>query len=173
MKYKNYYEILGVNRKSSKEEIKVAFRKLAKEYHPDAKKESDKASEEMFKDINEAYDVLTTEEKRRKYDRQVNKYGYGFVPNDHPLSNIKYEIKSGASVVSEFFTTMLGFKKDDDFFENENSKNKPQKGKDINSNLEITLEEALIGVEKKIAIKGFKGGIRTFSVNVPMGIHNR
>ena len=48
----------------------------------------------------------------------------------------------------------------------------PEKGKDITSNLEITLEEALIGVEKKLAIKGFKGGIRTFSVNVPMGIHS-
>ena len=128
----------------------------------------------MFKDINEAYDVLTTEEKRRKYDRQVNKFGYGFVPNDNPLSNIKYEIKSGASVFSDFFSTMLGFRKDDDthFFDEEDEKNRPQKGKDINSNLEITLEEGLLGVEKKIAIKGYKGGIRTFSVNVPMGIHD-
>ena len=174
MKHKNYYEILGVNRKSSKEEIKLAFRKLAKKYHPDANKENDgESTDEMFKDINEAYDILTTDEKRKKYDRQVNRLGYGFVPNDNPLSNIKYEIKSGAGMFSELFTTILGFKKDDDyFFENEEDKNRPEKGKDINSNLEITLEEGLLGAEKKIAIKGFKGGIKTFSVNVPTGIHD-
>ena len=75
MKYKNYYEILGVNRKSSLQEIKLSYRKLAKKYHPDANKEP--GAEIMFKDINEAYDILTTDEKRRKYfmekikDRQV------------------------------------------------------------------------------------------------------
>ena len=173
MKYKNYYEILGVNRKSSKEEIKLAFRKLAKKYHPDANKEDGVSTDEIFKDINEAYDVLTTDEKRRKYDRQVNRFGYGFVPNDNPLSNIKYEIKSGAGMFSELFTTILGFRKDDDhFFENEDDKNRPEKGKDIVSNLEISLEEGLLGAEKKIAIKGLKGGIKTFTVNVPTGIHD-
>ena len=63
MKYKNYYEILGVNRRSSKEEIKLSFRQLAKKYHPDTNKT--KEAEEMFKDINEAYDTLTNIEKRR------------------------------------------------------------------------------------------------------------
>ncbi len=174
MKYKNYYEILGVNRKSSKEEIKLSFRKLAKQYHPDAAKDDGISSDEMFKDINEAYDVLTNEEKRKKYDRQVNRLGYGFVPNDSPLSNIRYELKSGASVFSELFTTILGFKKDDDshFSETNDTKLKPEKGKDINSKLEITLEEGLLGAEKKIAIKGYKGGIKTFTVNVPTGIHD-
>lgn len=174
MRYKNYYEILGVTRKSSKEEIKLAYRKLAKKYHPDATHDDGTSTEEIFKDVNEAYDILTNDEKRRKYDRQVNRLGYGFVPNDNPLSNIRYEIKSGAGVLSDIFTTILGFKKDDDthFSETESAKNMPEKGKDINSNLEITLEEGLLGVEKKIAIKGYKGGIKTFSVNVPTGIHD-
>ena len=73
MKYKNYYAILEVNRKSSDQDIKLNFRRLAKEYHPDKNKEP--GAEDKFKDINEAYAVLMDAEKRRKYDRQVAKYG--------------------------------------------------------------------------------------------------
>ena len=71
MKYKNYYEILEVNRKSSVQDIKLNFRRLAKEYHPDKNKSAE--AEDKFKDINEAYAVLMDPEKRRKYDRQVAK----------------------------------------------------------------------------------------------------
>lgn len=174
MKYKNYYEILGVNRKNSKEEIKLSFRKLAKKYHPDANKDNNN-SEAMFKDINEAYDTLMNEEKRKKYDRQVARYGYGFIANETPLSNIKYEFKANSGVISDILTTILGFKRDNEnshFSEDTSTdiKQKPERGKDITSNIEITLEEGLIGTEKKIAIKGYKGGIKTFSVNVPIGI---
>ncbi|MEG1705811.1 MAG: DnaJ C-terminal domain-containing protein [Clostridia bacterium] len=174
MKYKNYYEILGITRKTSKEDIKNSFRKLAKKYHPDANK-SEVNTDSMFKDINEAYDTLMNDEKRKKYDRQVARYGYGFVPNETPLSNIHYEFKTGSNMFSDLLTTILGFKKDNENLnENINSTNeikqKPERGKDIISNLEITLEEGLIGTEKKIAIKGYKGGIKTFSVNVPIGI---
>lgn len=174
MKYKNYYEILGINRKTSKEDIKLNFRKLAKKYHPDANK-SEIDTDSMFKDINEAYDTLMNDEKRKKYDRQVSRYGYGFVPNETPLSNIHYEFKTGSNMFSDILTTILGFKKDNDNSDlSSNSineaKQKPERGKDIISNLEITLEEGLVGTEKKIAIKGYKGGIKTFSVNVPIGI---
>jgi curved DNA-binding protein len=78
---------------------------------------------------------------------------------------------------SDILTTILGFRKDNNnshFSETTNPaseiKQKPERGKDITSNLEITLEEGLIGTEKKIAIKGYRGGIKTFSVNVPIGI---
>lgn len=176
MKYKNYYEILGVNRKNSREEIKLSFRKLAKKYHPDANKD-DNTSDAMFKDINEAYATLMNEEKRKKYDRQVARYGYGFIANETPLSNIRYEFKAGSGMFNDILTTILGFKKDSNtshFSETNAStsevKQKPERGNDITSNLEITLEEGLIGTEKKIAIKGYKGGIKTFSVNVPIGI---
>jgi len=176
MKYKNYYEILGVNRKNSKDEIKLSFRKLAKIYHPDANKGAN-TSDNKFKDINEAYATLMNEEKRKKYDRQVSRYGYGFIPNETPLSNIRYEFKAGSGMFSDILTTILGFKKDNDSSNSDKNtssanevKQKPERGKDITSNLEITLEEGLIGTEKKIAIKGYKGGIKTFSVNVPIGI---
>lgn len=179
MKYKNYYEILNINRKSTRDEIRNSFRKLAKEYHPDTNKTPE--AENMFKDINEAYDVLTNEEKRRKYDRQVARYGYGMVDTDSSLSNVKYEFKSGVNVINDLLGTILGFKKDDaqNFGDINNApkdekktKPKSEKGKDIISNLEVTLEEGFFGAEKKIAIKSYKTGLNTFSVNVPIGIQN-
>ena len=179
MKYKNYYEILNVNRKSSMQEIKLSYRKLAKKYHPDTSKEEN--AEEKFKDVNEAYDTLTNDEKRRKYDRQVHKYGYGIVDTEDSLSNIKYEFKSGVNVINDILTTILGFKKDDaqNFGDINNApsdekkqKQKSSRGSDIETNLEVTLEEGFFGVEKKIAIKGYRNGAKTFSVNVPIGIKN-
>lgn len=177
MKYKNYYEILEVNRKSSREEIKQAFRKMAKKYHPDMNKADN--SETMFKNVNEAYDTLISDEKRRKYDRQVSRLGYGITTDDSSLSNVKYEFKSGVTVINDLLTTILGFKKDDaqNFGDINNAplddkkpKQRPQRGSDIITSLEITLEEGFFGIEKKIAIKANKVGLKTFSVNVPIGI---
>ncbi len=173
MKYKNYYEILEVNRKSSDQDIKLNFRRLAKEYHPDKNKEP--GAEEKFKDINEAYAVLTDPERRRKYDRQVAKYGYGFATFESGLSDVKYEFKSGQNVFNDLLNQILGFRKDsgseaDD--ENADKKQKPIKGTDIVTHLDVTLEEGFFGAEKKIAIKAYKTGMKTFSVKVPVGIKN-
>lgn len=179
MKYKNYYEILNVTRKSSMQDIKLSYRQLAKKYHPDTNKSAE--AETMFKDVNEAYATLTNEEKRKKYDRQVARLGYGFDENDSSLSNVKYEFKSGVNVINDLFTTILGFKKDDNFpstfideqnKEDKNKKNKPIKGTDIITHLDVSLEEGYFGAEKKIAIKSFKSGMQTFSVNVPIGIQS-
>lgn len=173
MKYKNYYEILEVNRKSSDQDIKLNFRRLAKEYHPDKNKEE--GAEEKFKDINEAYAVLTDPERRRKYDRQVAKYGYGFANFESSLSDVKYEFKSGQNVFNDLLNQILGFKKDsnsDASDENSDKKQKPIKGTDIVTHLDVTLEEGFFGAEKKIAIKAYKTGMKTFSVKVPVGIKN-
>ncbi len=178
MKYKNYYEILNVNRKSSREEIKLSYRKLAKKYHPDMNKSAE--SEAMFKDINEAYDILTTDEKRKKYDKQVAKLGYGMIESDSSLSNVKYELRSGQNIINGILNTILGLKKDDISSDNPNIKSKddkksrvkPEKGKDIISNIEVTLEEGFFGAEKKLAIKSYKTGINTFKINIPIGIQN-
>lgn len=179
MKYKNYYEILNVTRKSSMQEIKLSYRKLAKKYHPDTNKSVE--AETMFKDVNEAYATLTNEEKRKKYDRQVARLGYGFDENDSSLSNVTYEFKSGVNVINDLFTTILGFKKDeyipnvvneDQNKDDKTKKAKPVKGTDIITHLDVTLEEGYFGAEKKIAIKSFKSGMQTFSVNVPIGIQS-
>ncbi len=179
MKYKNYYDILGVNRRSSKQEIKLNYRKLAKMYHPDTNKSEE--SESMFKDVTEAYDTLMNDEKRKKYDRQVSKYGYGIAQNDSSLSQVRYELKSGVTVINDLLNTILGLKKDDaqNFGDIDNGpkedkkpKQKPEKGTDIITNIEVTLDEGLLGVEKKIAIKSSLSGMRTYSVNIPIGIKN-
>lgn len=178
MKYKNYYEILGVNRKSSLQEIKLSYRKLAKKYHPDANKEP--GAEIMFKDINEAYDILTTDEKRRKYDRQVSKLGYGMTDSDGSLLNVRYEIKSGVNALNDMLNTILGFRKDEaknfgDIYngpqeQKKQSKQKPKRGTDVITSIEVTLEEGFYGTEKKLLIKGFSKS--TISVNIPVGIKN-
>lgn len=173
MKYKNYYAILEVNRKSSDQDIKLNFRRLAKEYHPDKNKEP--TAEEKFKDINEAYAVLMDAEKRRKYDRQVAKYGYGFANIESGLSDVKYEIKSGANVFNDILNQILGFKKGDTTnsdIDSPDKKVKPIKGTDIVTHLDVSIEEGFFGAEKKIAIKAYKTGMKTFSVKVPVGIKN-
>src|SRR5215472_1841611 len=68
VKFKDYYDVLGVSRTASADEIKKAFRKLARKYHPDVNPK-DKTAEEKFKDINEAYEVLSDPEKRKRYDQ--------------------------------------------------------------------------------------------------------
>ena len=171
MKYKNYYAILEVNRKSSDQDIKLNFRRLAKEYHPDKNKET--GAEEKFKDINEAYAVLMDAEKRRKYDRQVAKYGYGFANLEEGLSNVKFT--PGTNVFNDLLNQILGFKRETTTSDNPDDidsverKQKPIKGTDIITHLDVTLEEGFFGAEKKIAIKAYK---KTFSVKVPVGIKN-
>ncbi|HUW95512.1 MAG TPA: DnaJ domain-containing protein, partial [Anaerolineae bacterium] len=68
MEYKDYYKILGVDRKASEKEIKKAYRKMARQYHPDLNP-GDKAAEERFKEINEAHEVLSDADKRKKYNQ--------------------------------------------------------------------------------------------------------
>ena len=173
MKYKNYYEILEVNRKSSVQDIKLNFRRLAKEYHPDKNKSAE--AEDKFKDINEAYAVLMDPEKRRKYDRQVAKYGYGFANLESGLQDVKYEFKSGANVFNDLLNQILGLRKDssaqiNNDIDSVERRQKPIKGTDIVTHLDVTLEEGFFGAEKKIAIKAYKTGMKTFSVKVPVGI---
>ena len=173
MKYKNYYEILEVNRKSSDQDIKLNFRRLAKEYHPDKNKSAE--AEDKFKDINEAYAVLMDPEKRRKYDRQVAKYGYGFANLESGLQDVKYEFKSGANVFNDLLNQILGLRKDssaqiNNDIDSVERRQKPIKGTDIVTHLDVTLEEGFFGAEKKIAIKAYKTGMKTFSVKVPVRI---
>ena len=177
MKQKDYYLLLGVNKRSSKEEIKQNYRKLAKKYHPDANVGSPEA-EEVFKDLTVAYDILMDKEKKKKYDRQVARYGYGIPPKASGVKEIKYGVKN-TDATSEFVSTLLGFGKGakevftttaTDIKEKINAKKQPKKGNNIEATLEISIEEGFFGAEKKLSLKTSGDKINNYTVQVPRGI---
>lgn len=109
MEYKDYYKILEVDKSATKDEIKRSFRKLAKKYHPDMNR-GDAASQDKFKDINEAYEVLGDDEKRKKYDMigaQGYRGGQPFDPSDFGYGTYTYT-GSDAGGFSDFFNSIFG-----------------------------------------------------------------
>jgi len=179
MKQKDYYLLLGVNKRSSKEEIKANYRKLAKKYHPDANVGSPEA-EEVFKDLTVAYDILMDKEKKKKYDRQVARYGYGIPPKANHAKDVKYGVKN-SDAKSELITTLLGFGKGakemfegaaTDIKERINARKEPTKGSNVEAALEISLEEGFFGAEKKLSLKTAHGKINNYTVQVPRGIRD-
>jgi curved DNA-binding protein len=113
VKYKDYYEILGVSKTATQDEIKKSYRKLAKKYHPDTNP-GDKKAEEKFKELCEAYEVLGDAEKRKKYDQfgqgQNFSNGYDFDPSKYGFGkNVKYEYTtSDGGDFSDFFKMFFG-----------------------------------------------------------------
>ncbi|MDD3852552.1 MAG: DnaJ C-terminal domain-containing protein [Syntrophomonadaceae bacterium] len=153
--FRDYYEILGVNRDADEKKIKAAYRKLARKWHPDlhSGKDKDKA-EEKFKEINEAYEVLSDSEKRAKYDRLGSNWRNGdqFDPGDMGSS---YYYSSDFNPqdfqgFSDFFASVFGGspggKRATSFYEG------PMRGQDIESEIEITLEEAYHGGSKSLRL---------------------
>jgi molecular chaperone DnaJ len=141
---RDYYDILGVPRTSSKDEIKKAYKQLAKKYHPDLNKEA--GSEEKFKEINEAAAVLGDDKKREQYDH---------------LGHDAYHqhAKSRGSSPGDFDYRQYGAGADDDFFENifdmftGGGRPRTVRGDDLRYDLEITLEDAAFGAAKKINLR--------------------
>jgi molecular chaperone DnaJ len=142
MAKRDYYETLGVGRSASPEELKAAFRRLAREYHPDVSKASD--AEERFKEINEAYAVLSDNEKRAAYDRygHAGVNGMGGMPD---FTNISLE-----ELLRQFAEGFGGF--DFGFGTSRQRSNAPRRGANLQYNLDLTFEEAVFGVEKEIEI---------------------
>lgn len=149
---KDYYELLGVSNDASASEIKSAFRKLAKKYHPDNKETGDEAK---FKEIGEAYAVLSDENKRRQYDQfgsaafdGSNGFG-GFDPGDVDLNDILRSV-FGGGFSGGFSSGGFGF---DDFFGGSTrNTNRARKGKDTLVRIDLTLEEAAFGIDKEITL---------------------
>ncbi len=185
MKYRDYYEILGVDKKASADEIKKAYRKMAKKYHPDTHP-GDKAAEEKFKEANEAYEVLGDSEKRKKYDqfgREGEFYnGADFDPSKYGFGNgARYEYRAGGSGFSDFFNMFFGGGNPFGSFENDGifsrdsgrgsrfGRNMQMKGQDMESLLEITLEDGYKGAQRLVSFRT-PSGDRTISLKVPAGI---
>jgi molecular chaperone DnaJ len=146
---RDYYEVLGVARGASGEEVKRAYRKLAVKFHPD-KNPNDPDTEEKFKELGEAYDVLMDEDKRAAYDRfghAAFEQGGGFRGGFHDPFDIFREVFGGGgggiggNIFETFFGGMAGQGED------------RQRGADLRYDMQITLEEAAFGVDKEIEVR--------------------
>ena len=163
MKYKNYYKILELKSdRVSDEEIKNAYRRLAKKYHPDINP-GDEVASEKFKLVNEAYQVLGNEVSKKKYDRIHNIYRV-----KDTIEDTKEKINFDG--MSDMIGMVFG-KKEQSNFENKN-KSLPITGEDLESKIDITLEEAFFGTEKKLAFRTVTGDMKNISVKIPKGIRN-
>ncbi|MBN8582958.1 MAG: molecular chaperone DnaJ [Anaerolineae bacterium] len=136
MSNRDYYEILGVGKSASDDEIKAAFRGLARKYHPDVNKEPD--AEEKFKELNEAYGVLSDSDKRARYDR-FGKAGVGGAGGGQG-----YQDFSGFGDIFEDLFNGFGFSTGG------RSRRSPRRGRDLQMQVSLTFEEAVFGVEKDI-----------------------
>ena len=138
-KKRDYYEVLGVPKGSSKEEIKSTFRKLARQYHPDVSKEEN--AEERFKEINEAYAVLSDDEKRAAYDRfgHSGLNGFGGAPD---FSGLNYND----------ILDMFGFGDIFGFGGRGRNANRMRRGANLQYVINIEFEEAVFGVEREVDI---------------------
>jgi molecular chaperone DnaJ len=139
MTQRDYYEVLGVPRNASADDLKGAFRRLARQYHPDVNKASD--SEERFKEINEAYAVLSDDEKRAAYDR----FGHAGVRSAGGAPDFSVDFD-----FADIFGDLFGF---GGFGRSSTrSRNAPHRGADLQYRLDLTFEEAVFGIEKEIEI---------------------
>lgn len=184
--YKDYYQILGVSRNASQDEIKSAFRKLAMKYHPD-KNPGNKEAEAKFKEINEAYEVLSDPQKRKLYDSLGSNWQHGQnfePPPNFKNSNFRFYTSqdfSNFEGFSDFFKTLFGdfdffsnrrqhFRNifdEDEIFETYGTKNRL----DINSELNLTLYDILNPSVKKLNLKT-ANQTKEIDVKIPKGIKN-
>ena len=161
MIFKDYYKILGFeDNRASNDDIRKAFREQAKKYHPDVNK-GNASYEERFKDINEAYNILSNPTSKRKYDRKWR----ATVGRMRERANRKNDKAS-----DEFMNILFGSPNEP---EESYSKKKAIKGDNIETSIDIELEEAFYGKTKKLVLKDISGESREIEVNIPAGIKNK
>jgi curved DNA-binding protein len=168
MQYKDYYKILGVERSANTDEIKKAYRRLARKYHPDVSKEKD--AEARFKEIGEAYEVLRDKEKRSTYDQLGANWRAGQEFRPPPgwedlargFEGRGFRSSPGAGGFSDFFESLFG----GGFARGPRQRGFAAPGADLQASLEITLEEAYQGSRKSLRLD--QG--RTLDVKIPRGV---
>ncbi len=151
---KDYYEILGIERNATEEELKKAYRRLAMKYHPD-KNPNDKNAEQMFKEISEAYEVLKDPEKRSKYDR----FGHAGISGGGFDGMNGFDVNDALrNFMRDFGGFDFGFGGFEDLFGGSSrarEQTQARKGEDLKVAVELTLQEIATGCEKKIKIKKY------------------
>lgn len=168
MSKRDYYEVLGVSKNASDDEIKKAYRKLAIKYHPD-KNPGDKEAEEKFKEISEAHEVLSDKQKRARYDQfghaGVNGgAGNPFGSGGNPFGGGSYTFNGqsfnfdfgGGGGLDDILGSLFGFGP---------GARRPRRGADYRTAVTITFEEAIFGTEKQISANG-----ESFKIKIPAGI---
>ncbi|MEO5718757.1 MAG: J domain-containing protein [Chthoniobacterales bacterium] len=191
VQFRDYYETLGVSKTASADEIKSAFRKLARKHHPDVAKPKEKeAAEEKFKTINEAYEVLSDPEKRTKYDQLGTNWNQpgGFQPppdwgrggagggfRRHPGGNgggVEFEF--GGTGFSDFFEAFFGGGRGESAFSGGFGRRPAtaERGQDVEADLMVTLEEALNGSARQVSLRRSDSEkVETYQVKIPRGVH--
>lgn len=187
MEFKDYYKALGVERTATDEEIRKAYRKLARKYHPDVSKEAD--AQERMRDINEANDVLRDKEKRAAYDALLDRVQRGggtrgaggdFQPPPGWDEGFEFYRSPGEgpadhAAFSEFFSSVFGKGE----HRGAQSRQYRARGEDHHAAIEISVEEALRGAERDITLRALELDAqgqpafvnRTLNVKIPAGVH--
>ena len=168
MSKRDYYEVLGVEKNASDDEIKKAYRKLAIKYHPD-KKSGDKSAEEKFKEVSEAYEVLSDKQKRSRYDQfghaGVGGNGNPFGAGGNPFeggnfnfngTNFNFDFSGGG--LDDILGNLFGFG---------GGRRRASRGEDYETQVTITFEEAIFGTSKKVTDPSSNKDIK---IKIPAGI---
>src|SRR5207237_197472 len=188
VQFRDYYETLGVSKTATEDEIRSAFRKLARKYHPDVAKDK-KAAEEKFKQINEAYEGLSDPEKRKKYDQlgaNWNQPGRFQPPPDwgggaQPGGYYQWsggdggggvDFEFGGTGFSDFFEAFFGGGRGRSAFGGFGQRERTaERGSDVEADIMVTLEEALNGATRQVSLR--RAGSRkveTYQVKIPRGV---
>ncbi len=170
MIFKDYYKILGLDtNKVNIDDIKSAYREQAKRYHPDVNV-GDKAAEERFKDINEAYNILVNQSTRRKYDRIWNNY-----VGKKKSKAKQAENRKKTSTREEILGILFGVNENKNI-EEKNIKTKkskiPIQGENVETEIPISIVEGFFGLTKTISLRTVDGKMKKFDINIPAGIRN-
>lgn len=169
VQFKDYYEILGVARTASEDELKKAFRKLARKFHPDVA-EDKKNAETKFKEINEAYEVLSDPAKREKYDTLGPNWdqqtGGGFSRGGRgPQPGGQEEYNFGGTGFSDFFEQFFGGGGGRGGFGG------PQRGQDVETDIMVTIDEVLQGSKRTVSFRrGAQRPVENYTVKIPAGV---
>ncbi|TNF90066.1 MAG: DnaJ domain-containing protein [Gammaproteobacteria bacterium] len=168
MKYQDYYQILGVSRDADKNDIKKAYRKLARQYHPDVNKDAD--AEEKFKEVNEAYEVLKDSQKREAYDRFGANWKHGQQFDESGFGGFQGGFSGGD--FSDFFESIFGSGFQQAGGSPFQQRPRQRRGADQQLKLDITLEEAFNGGTKTIQFAKTPGSpeMKKLKINIPKGV---